>query len=446
MNIIFLLMLLSLLVSQSLMDLMSFVVIVASLWGWKKQLLINGRKFQFYRIGLEKLWLAWILVFVVGLFLAPFSSAELAAHPNSPWLFRLSSLGELKWIINFYFFVWFFAWVLPWEVNTSTKSVPSENIFQYVWGGLLIFSAYALFALAFDFDLAKQQPLSDPGRVGGLFDDPMTFAHVYGQFFVLIFFITLNRLLEKIPTSTFKNILVSDGLLFLTTLFSGLAVLLSMTRGVWIGVFIGLLVPTFLYRKKLGMIFLGVTTSLFFLIFFSWPKFHERVVLAFSSSSYDGERIWLWMANWKMFLDHPFFGIGYGIYKWRLREYFDLMGAPAEQFESHAHNQYLHFLAGTGLLGLLCFLIFIGFNLWTTWKLIVITKTSSLKGMALGLLGSQICFLVAALTESNFERAKVRWTYLVFAALGIAALKINSHSATSRWLRADSEKVDPEQI
>ncbi len=428
MNIIFILMLLSLLISQSLMDLMSFVIIVASIWSWKKQLLVNGRKIQFFRIGLEKLWPIWIGVFALGLFLAPFNSAELAAHPDHPWLSRLSSLAELKWIINFYFFIWFFSWILPWTLS-STESTPSENTFKYVWGGLLIFSAYGLLALAFDFDLVKQQPLSDFGRVGGLFDDPMTFAHVYGQFFIFAFFICLHRLLHKIPGSSFKNILQSEGLLVLATLFSGLAVFLSMTRGVWIGIFIGLLVPTFLYRKKLGFIFLTVTSALFVLIFFAWPRFQERILFAFSSSSYDSERVWLWKANWQMFLDHPFVGIGYGIYKWRLREYFDLIGAPADQFESHAHNQYLHFLAGTGLLGLLCFIIFVGLNLWRAYKLVVLTKTSSLKGMTLGLLGSQICFLVAALTESNFERAKVRWTYLVFAALVIAALRKLSSSA-----------------
>lgn len=419
MNIIFILMILSLLISQSLMDLMSFIVIIASLWAFKKQQLIHGQKILFHRLGLEKLWLVWIGVFVLGLALAPIHPKELLISAN-PWLHRLISVTELKWIINFYFFIWFFEWLSPWEEKNLFANPSRRPSWTWIWFGLLAFSIYGLVGWIFNMDLIKQQPLSDPGRVGGLFDDPMTFAHVYGLFFILVFFVTFQKMIEK-P----KELLTSKNSLLLSAaaFFSGLAILLSMTRGVWIGVFVALLISFMLYRRNYGLWFFGLTLTGVTLLSLAWPRFLDRLLYAFDSSGYDSERFWLWKANWKIFLDHPLLGIGYGAYKWKLRDYYDLLGAPANQFESHAHNQYLHFLAGTGIFGLLCFLFFVGFNLVQSYKLLRLSENSPLKGLAYGLFGGQICFLVAALTESNFERAKVRWTYLIFAALAFALSK-----------------------
>ncbi|MEK6772751.1 MAG: O-antigen ligase family protein [Bdellovibrionota bacterium] len=423
MIIVFVLMMTSLLISQSFMDLMSFVVILVSLWAWKQDTLIEGRRFQLSRIGLEKLWITWILVFAIGLALAPYTAKELSVN-SSPFLRRLAYLTELKWIINFYFFIWFFEWLRPWNFLEKKKANP----WTWIWGALLITSIYGLIGWIFDFDLIKQLPLSDHDRVGGLFDDPMTFAHVYSLFFILAFFVSLQKYLGQ----------KKDWLLIFAIACSGLAVFLSMTRGVWVGIFIAFLISLFLYRRKFGVIFLASSGGLFVLLFSLWFKFQERVLFAFNAANnYDSERIWLWTANWKIFLDHPVFGIGYGMYKWRLREYFDLIGAPIEQFQSHAHNQYLHFLAGTGILGLLCFLFFAGFNLWQSWKLILFTssRTIFIKGLAYGLMAAQISFLIAGATESNFERAKVRWTYLIFAALATAAvrtMKVNAGQATTR--------------
>lgn len=401
MNIIFLLMMTSLLISQSFMDLMSFVIIIIGLWCYQKNLRLNHRKFEFFKIGLEKLWIVWISIWILGLFLAPVSSAEMEKNPNV-FLNRLNAALELKWIINFYFFIWFFFWLKPWQSRLSKS-------WSWIWGLLLVFSLYGLIGLIFDFDLIKQRPLSDPGRVGGLFDDPMTFAHVYSLFFILGFFINLQK----------HKLLIS-----LSTLFCGLAVFLSMTRGVWIGLFLSLGIFLYIYRKKLALIFLGATSTVFLLLFGLWPRFQERVLFAFNySNNYDSERLWLWQANWKIFTNNPLFGIGFGQYKYRLREYYDLLGAPVKQFESHAHNQYLHFLAGTGSLGLMCFLFFIGFNLYWSWRLVQMTKNTNLSGYSFGLLAAQVSFLIAGFTESNFERAKVRWTYLVFSALALATIR-----------------------
>jgi len=88
------------------------------------------------------------------------------------------------------------------------------------------------------------------------------------------------------------------------------------------------------------------------------------------------------------------------------------LGYPEDQFKSHAHNQYLHIWAGTGTLGLLCYLFFVGFLLVQTWK-----NFKSFQGwekaLMAGCMAAQVEFLVSGFTESNFERSKVRFVAMM---------------------------------
>lgn len=122
-----------------------------------------------------------------------------------------------------------------------------------------------------------------------------------------------------------------------------------------------------------------------------------------------------------IFKDHPLFGAGYGQNKFLLHEYYDKQGLPKDQFIGHAHNEYLHILAGTGALGLLCYLAILGTIFFQAF--LVFWRTSSnqsfRKGLALGVLGGQICFLIGSLTESNFEHSKVRFGIMFMWAISI---------------------------
>ena len=97
------------------------------------------------------------------------------------------------------------------------------------------------------------------------------------------------------------------------------------------------------------------------------------------------------------------------------------MGVPEGFLESHAHNQYLHFLAGTGILGLFCFLVVvIGlFRMhFLAFKGLSEKQNYFWKGLALGVLGAEICFFVSGVTESNFSIAKNRYLIMTIWALG----------------------------
>jgi O-antigen ligase len=69
-------------------------------------------------------------------------------------------------------------------------------------------------------------------------------------------------------------------------------------------------------------------------------------------------RLKLWSIAWQMFQDRPLLGIGPDTYQANYALY-----AHEEKFAPHAHNLWLGWLAGTGLIGFVAFL-------WMTWRLL----------------------------------------------------------------------------
>jgi O-antigen ligase len=69
------------------------------------------------------------------------------------------------------------------------------------------------------------------------------------------------------------------------------------------------------------------------------------------------ERMAHWQAAWRMWLGHPWLGIGPGNFNEAYREFF--LGRWSIS-QGHAHNYYLHILAEAGPIGLLLYLVLIG--------------------------------------------------------------------------------------
>ncbi len=150
-------------------------------------------------------------------------------------------------------------------------------------------------------------------------------------------------------------------------------IVLSFSRGAWLGTSAGLvtfvlLAPRRLRRSVLvvGAVIVGV------LAIGGWSELpaavRERVTqLVNYGRPFDVsdvqltdanwaivERMAHWQAAWAMFLDHPFTGVGAGNFSVRFPDY-----SPHPLFRiarGHAHNYYLHALAELGIPGLLAYL------------------------------------------------------------------------------------------
>lgn len=384
------------LISQSFMDAMSVVIILYMLtmrFTHRTRFLPlvsdrSGLKEAAF-IGL------WLLTIAIGL----------RASPHF-----LVNFSEWKWILNLAFMYWFLNHYL------NTRGTPSMTLsfWQPLYWVLIACFIYGAISYATGIDLFKQQPLTHGHRFAGPFDDPMNFAHIYGMYAAFL----VPFVLEAVSEWKHKHKKTkSQILLVIAFTVTALSVALTLTRGAWMGLSAAIIAMLFIYRKKFGVLVTAVGLVAALLLYGTSTTFKTRVDQALNpSQSYDSERYNLWRTNWEIFTDHPVFGIGHGDYKDYLPSYFAKLGISADHFQSHAHNQYLHFLSNTGLVGFMFYMTFI-------FGLLLLTYQSYRKHkdpLFLGSLGAQIAFHVGSLTECNFERAKVRLVYLFFCALSLS--------------------------
>lgn len=447
MSFLFFLFLSSTLISQSFMDAISVIVLIVSLFSFfKKQIRRDMPFLKTTSLSLQSsqknLWLvfflSWIGVIALGLL-------------GKETFFQ--AFFEWKWVLNLYSLYWFLQQIdflkqstLIFPLTSRFADLKKENKNNFSRNGysLLIYRFYPLFivllicfsygslSLFLNIDLFKQAPLTHGARFAGPFDDPMNFAHIYGMYFVFLLILLVYpwlqpSMLQKsaIAIGDFKIKLSSkflkiDFFFWLVILLTGLSILLSLTRGAWMGVAVSLLVVVFVANLRMGFFFLVGLTSIFALLFQFWHSFHERILQSLNpGQSYDSERLVLWKSNWQMFLDHPFLGVGHGQYKQYLPYYFEKLNIPADHFQSHAHNQYLQALSNTGFIGFLFYICFIFLMIYFSYRAFRKTKNA----FFLASLAAQISFHVGAITECNFERSKVRLVYLFFCALTLALIQ-----------------------
>lgn len=132
-------------------------------------------------------------------------------------------------------------------------------------------------------------------------------------------------------------------------------------------------------------------------------------------------RLSLWRAGIKIFLDHPVFGVGdidlAGYYKQYKEPYH-------KEIQGHLHNNFFHVLATLGLFGLLAVL-------YLFYKIILIDFKiySQLKGnafassFALGTLAAFCGFIISGLTELNFWDHEIATLIWFTFGLNIAIFK-----------------------
>ncbi|MBX7165464.1 MAG: O-antigen ligase family protein [Pirellulales bacterium] len=149
----------------------------------------------------------------------------------------------------------------------------------------------------------------------------------------------------------------------------------SLTRSVWIGLVVGLLIVLFLVLRGawkplvLGsMIFVGLFAAVTMSDKFVGLKREESAEQAAQSA---GLRVSFAYVSWQMFLDKPFLGCGFGNFTQAKLPYLDDHSVELKLQEirtlSH-HNTFLSVLTETGLIGLVCFLSLLFVFTRSGWK------------------------------------------------------------------------------
>jgi len=191
-----------------------------------------------------------------------------------------------------------------------------------------------------------------------------------------------------------------------------LALLFSLTRGVWVAYVVVLFL---LGTIRGGKTLLGVAGGIVLLgglLFSAGAGVQERAWKAFDLKENLG-RSQIWLANWDMVKDRPLFGLGYGNYRKFRDPYYQRY--PKADHSGHAHNSFLQITVDSGLIGLAAFLAFFMVLLrigWQAYQLLPPTA-EPLRSFTLGAWLSIIGFLIGGMTQHNFGDAEVvivMWT------------------------------------
>jgi len=374
-------------ISQSAIDLADFLLIAVAF----KTAYQNGdlRKNLWLSFKPAMLWPVWITVVALGFVFGA------ATEPAT----ALKLVWEFRWFISFLCFIYLFR-----RVEWSEKQLRHFT---------LVLFAISILDLVLFFVNYHQDP-----RAGGMFQHSMPFAHTMGPSALLLLFLGLKKALDKTQPLLWRVIY------FVAPVLGSAMVVLSFTRGIWIGFVAALLGCTFLLGKRVFFGSIGALVLVGAVLFAGSDRIQTRVMGKTNAETQsNNERLLFWKANFQIFKDYPVLGIGYSQNNVHVEEYLkkdgiDWLGG------AHAHNQYIHFLAGTGALGLLCFLVFLGAVFYPVgMKILEWRKAGKFTDsfyLLMGAFAAMLCFVIGAMTESNFSIAKNRFVFLFIAALAYA--------------------------
>lgn len=243
------------------------------------------------------------------------------------------------------------------------------------------------------------------------FNEVWRFGGVLGampQGSLLAMFLPLYAVLIMHVTSNRLRIffIISAAVGFLALLFNG-------TRGVWLATLV--LVPTVILiyaRNKLKsfaavLVILTITGG----IFIATPNLSERFsTITNMQMQSNSERLLMWESAFRMFEDHPIFGVGYGQYKFAYQNEY-ISSEARERSQVHAHNNFIQMLAECGIVGAAAFIFLWGYFSYFSLKFWLKDKKIEWLLFFCVLWG----FMLHGLTEFNFETSvpsKIFWYVL----------------------------------
>ncbi|MGA7992978.1 MAG: O-antigen ligase family protein [Thermoanaerobaculia bacterium] len=203
-------------------------------------------------------------------------------------------------------------------------------------------------------------------------------------------------------------------------LAGALAMALTLTRGAYVGLAVGVLAVLLAGRPLLALV-----APFAILLFFAVMPLPVRDRIASASNPSDvtmNDRIAMWKAGRSMIADRPFFGVGPG----RVKELYTAYRVPGSvnPKPGHLHNNLVMIAAETGIPSLLAYLAFVG--AFFAGALRVARRAprgDPARGVALGAIGAMAALFSAGMFEYNFGDVEVLMATLVVATLPFAVAR-----------------------
>lgn len=233
--------------------------------------------------------------------------------------------------------------------------------------------------------------------------------NVYGEYLILIIPITIALFWNE---KGWKKKLILFAMLGIT----GLALILTFSRGCWLGIIFSIAILALIIDKR--FIFLGILLLLmapFILPDTIIQRFTSIGNMEDSSTSY---RVYIWMGTLAMIKDYWISGVGMGITSFNtiypLYSYNNIK-AP------HSHNLYLQVIVEYGIIG---FIVLLGV-LYNYFKMAFISMKAKKDILLSGLFTGMIGFLIESLTDHTWYNYRVFFMFWIIIALTITTSQIN---------------------
>ena len=193
----------------------------------------------------------------------------------------------------------------------------------------------------------------------GLFSQTLTYAYSLGAFFFFMLpFVTAKDFRSKdIITKVLGTTMI---------VLIPFSLLTTGVRGAWVAFVICFIIALVkgLPKKYLAKVVLP-GAAVIGLVFLTSSAFFARLQSIFSMSySSNASRVKIWQAHLAVFQDYPILGAGFEINDKIVAQYYEKLGLLVHDNLAevhHAHNDYIEFLAGTGVIGFIayCGLLFV---------------------------------------------------------------------------------------
>jgi O-antigen ligase len=201
-------------------------------------------------------------------------------------------------------------------------------------------------------------------------------------------------------------------------LLGALAMALTLTRGAYLGLAVGVLAALLAGRPRLAL--LAPVAAVLFFVAMPLPV-RDRVASATNPKDVTlNDRVAMWKAGSAMIADHPLFGVGPG----RVRPLYAQYRVPGyvEPRPGHLHDNVVMIAAETGIPSALAYLAFVGAFFAGAARIVKrAPRGARVRGFALGAIGSMAALLAAGVFEYNFGDVEVLMATLVVATLPFAA-------------------------
>ena len=214
-------------------------------------------------------------------------------------------------------------------------------------------------------------------------------------------------------------------LLWLTAVVAGLAFVLAQSRG---GLLAFVAAVAFIGLSRFGKPFWGVLLVGLILGAIVPNPLQQRILAVGTKDPYAFTRQDIWKNSLQRIADRPW-GVGLGIYKYTSFRYrFPIEGSIArfaKRAES-AHNDYLQMAVELGVVGLVMFLVGLGFLGWEIRETLRLGLEPWERGVVIGLSGGILGILTHGAVDAVFHEPAIVLLVCLFAGLILVLRRMRS--------------------